>query len=309
LTKVTKAKQDFIERKENQQNSKIQQNSPTEDNEWWKTSKLDSPRTRSLKMKAKRTLDSSLFLPPTITIPKEGQLTVINGNRKALLVGKNYENGARTGAMRDVQNLRNFLWRFGFHNATVMTEDQQDPKMRPTSENILQGFIWLLEGAQEGDSLFFHYCAHGSPTKNIDGDESDGFDEVIVYEDKIINEELFSKLVKSVPAYCRLTIVLDTCYLGTGVELPYFFKRNDWKYSEKDELVGDVLLFSVSEERKGQTSRGGAMTSAFVESINRNSEETYNHAIATMENQLQKLNQLPLLSCSRPIDVNQPFSI
>jgi len=236
LTKVTKAKQDFIERKENQQNSKIQQNSPVnknENNERWKASKLDSPRTRSLKMKAKRTLDSSLFLPPTIIIPKEGQLTAINGNRKALLVGKNYENGPRmTGAIRDVQNLRNFLWRFGFHNATVMTEDQQDPKMRPTSENILQGFIWLLEGAQEGDSLFFHYCAHGSPTKNIDGDESDGFDEVIVYEDKIVNEELFSKLVKSVPAYCRLTIVLDTCYLGTGVELPYFFSK---------EMIGNIL--------------------------------------------------------------------
>jgi metacaspase-1 len=38
---------------------------------------------------------------------------------------------------------------------------------------------WLVEGAQPHDSLFFHYSGHGGQTPDLDGDEDDGFDEVI----------------------------------------------------------------------------------------------------------------------------------
>eukprot|EP00961_Rhodomonas_salina_P010130 136231-Rhodomonas_salina.1 len=32
---------------------------------------------------------------------------------------------------------------------------------RPTLANILAGFRWLVRGAREGDSLFFHYSGAG----------------------------------------------------------------------------------------------------------------------------------------------------
>ena len=32
----------------------------------------------------------------------------------------------------------------------------------PTRKNILNAVDWLVEGAQSGDSLFFHYSGHGS---------------------------------------------------------------------------------------------------------------------------------------------------
>jgi hypothetical protein len=48
----------------------------------------------------------------------------------------------------------------------------------PTRENILAGFDWLLRGARPGDQLFMHLAGHGSHVNDVDGDESDGFDEV-----------------------------------------------------------------------------------------------------------------------------------
>lgn len=72
----------------------------------------------------------------------------------------------------------------------------QDPWKRPTKANILTTMKWLVDGAQPGDSLFFHYSGHGSQGKHTllfaisdaytlgtvrdaDGDEEDGLDETI----------------------------------------------------------------------------------------------------------------------------------
>lgn len=38
---------------------------------------------------------------------------------------------------------------------------------------------WLVQGAKPNDALFFHYSGHGGQTKDKDGDEGDGYDEVI----------------------------------------------------------------------------------------------------------------------------------
>ena len=60
----------------------------------------------------------------------------------------------------------------------------------------LQAMQWLVNAAQPNDSLFFHCMCmlpyvfhtpsdetadsgHGGQTKDVDGDEADGFDEVI----------------------------------------------------------------------------------------------------------------------------------
>lgn len=38
---------------------------------------------------------------------------------------------------------------------------------------------WLVRDAQPHDSLFLHYSGHGGQTKDLNGDEVDGLDEVI----------------------------------------------------------------------------------------------------------------------------------
>lgn len=75
----------------------------------------------------------------------------------------------------------------------VLTDDQQDRRSHPTQENIIRAMQWLVTEARPDDSLFFHCMlvptnarhtplintdsGHGGQTKDIDGDEADGFDE------------------------------------------------------------------------------------------------------------------------------------
>jgi hypothetical protein len=41
----------------------------------------------------------------------------------------------------------------------------------PTRQNILASMQWLVQGAQPGDSLFFHYSGHGGSVRDRNGDE------------------------------------------------------------------------------------------------------------------------------------------
>lgn len=61
----------------------------------------------------------------------------------------------------------------------ILTDDQQNPMSQPTKANILRAMHWLVKDARSNDSLFFHYSGHGGQTPDLDGDEDDGYDEVI----------------------------------------------------------------------------------------------------------------------------------
>jgi hypothetical protein len=70
---------------------------------------------------------------------------------------------------------------------------------------------WLVSDANKHDSLFFHYSGHGSQVRDSNGDEADGYDEVIFPLDyaqtgTIIDDELHDNLVKPLPPGCRLTV-------------------------------------------------------------------------------------------------------
>jgi len=49
---------------------------------------------------------------------------------------------------------------------------------------------WLVRGAQPHDALFLHYSGHGGLTKDLDGDEESGYDEVIYPVDFEVNGQL-----------------------------------------------------------------------------------------------------------------------
>lgn len=60
-----------------------------------------------------------------------------------------------------------------------LTDDQQNPMSHPTKANIIRAMHWLVKDARPNDSLVFHYSGHGGQTEDLDGDEDDGYDEVI----------------------------------------------------------------------------------------------------------------------------------
>jgi len=101
-----------------------------------------------------------------------------------LLVGINYfgQRGQLRGCINDVKNMSGYLnGHFGYkrEDMVCLTDDQQNPMSQPTKANILRAMHWLVKDARPNDSLFFHYSGHGGQTKDLDGDEEDGYDEVI----------------------------------------------------------------------------------------------------------------------------------
>lgn len=81
-----------------------------------------------------------------------------------------------------MHNVQKFLIeRHGYKpdDMVVLTDDSRNPRQIPTRANMIAAMQWLVQGARANDALFFHYSGHGGQTKDKDGDEDDGYDEVI----------------------------------------------------------------------------------------------------------------------------------
>lgn len=81
-----------------------------------------------------------------------------------------------------MHNVQKFLIeRHGYKpdDMVVLTDDSRNPRQIPTRANMVAAMQWLVQGARANDALFFHYSGHGGQTKDVDGDEDDGYDEVI----------------------------------------------------------------------------------------------------------------------------------
>ncbi|EEB05137.2 metacaspase Pca1 [Schizosaccharomyces japonicus yFS275] len=179
-------------------------------------------------------------LPPSnpISYSAEGQghnyqYSTCQGKRKALLIGINYKgtNSQLNGCINDVHSMSQLLiQRYGYKedDMVIMTEEGNHPRSIPTRQNMIDAMHWLVSGAQPNDALFFHYSGHGGQTKDLDGDEVDGYDEVIYpldYEKAghIVDDEMHDIMVKPLPIGCRLTAVFDSCHSGGALDLPFMY--------------------------------------------------------------------------------------
>ncbi|KKA24348.1 hypothetical protein T310_1633 [Rasamsonia emersonii CBS 393.64] len=161
------------------------------------------------------------------------QYSNCTGKRKALLIGINYFGQANQlrGCINDVTEMSIFLNKYyGYRreDMVILTDDQANPMSQPTKANIIRAMQWLVKGAQPNDSLFIHYSGHGGRTPDLDGDEDDGFDDVIYPVDykvagHIVDDEMHDILVKPLLPGVRLTAIFDSCHSGTALDLPYVY--------------------------------------------------------------------------------------
>ncbi|ODQ56551.1 hypothetical protein SAICODRAFT_63531 [Saitoella complicata NRRL Y-17804] len=164
------------------------------------------------------------------------QYSNCQGKKRALFIGINYfgSSSELKGCINDVRNLSSFLVeRYGFkwEDMVILTDDQSNPRSVPLRQNIINAMQWLVSGAQPNDNLFFHYSGHGGQTEDLDGDEDDGFDEVIYPLDfkqngHIVDDEIHFRMVMPLPAGCRLTAIFDSCHSGSVLDLPYLYSTN-----------------------------------------------------------------------------------
>lgn len=187
------------------------------------------------------------------------------GKRKALLIGINYfgQKGQLRGCINDVKNMSSYLNQaFGYarEDMVILTDDQQNPMSQPTKVNILRAMHWLVKDAQPNDSLFFHYSGHGGQTPDLDGDEDDGYDEVIYPVDfraagHIVDDEMHRIMVKPLQPGVRLTAIFDSCHSGSALDLPYIYSTQGvLKEPNLAKEAGQGLLSIVSSYARGDMS-------------------------------------------------------
>ncbi|KAH9975251.1 caspase domain-containing protein [Lactifluus volemus] len=186
------------------------------------------------------------------------------------------------------------------------------PEIATNRKNMLNAMRWLVEDARPDDALFFHYSGHGGRTRDLNGDEVDGWDEgnaihiqfptswlkkneVIFPVDYktagiITDDLLHDSLVRPLPAGCRLTGVFDSCHSASILDLTFEFHSNGKArsispvapaYQQEKTTPADVISFSGCKD--SQTSADvvqggvavGAMSYAFLKVLKRNPQITY----------------------------------
>jgi len=180
---------------------------------------------------------------PQLTSTKELDLTHkfdlvpdgFEGTKRAVMVGINYvghDPGELSGCHNDVGNMKNYIQAvhgFEEENITVLMDDGEHEE--PTLANMLAAYRRIVEESQPGDSIFLHYSGHGSKLRDDNGDEDDGYDEVLCPIDYaesgfIRDDQLFEILVEGLPAGVHVVSLMDCCHSGTILDLPYKFEAN-----------------------------------------------------------------------------------
>ncbi|KAK6127136.1 hypothetical protein DH2020_039127 [Rehmannia glutinosa] len=135
----------------------------------------------------------------------------------ALLVGCNYPGDpgyVLHGCHNDALAMREVLiTRFGFDLKHVeLVIDKPGSPIMPTGANIKRALNKMIDRAEQGDVLFFHFSGHGML---IQPPYAPKEEEVIIASDKnIITSVDFRQLVNRVPKGATFTILADSCQSG-----------------------------------------------------------------------------------------------
>ncbi|KAJ3899843.1 caspase domain-containing protein [Lentinula edodes] len=256
------------------------------------------------------------------------------GRKKALCIGVNYrgEPHELRGCINDAKDMRRFLIKhhgYKSEDIVLLTDDNPNPRSQPTRRNMIEAMRWLVQSARCHDSLFFHYSGHGGQTKDLDGDEVDGMDEVIFPVDfqqkgHIVDDDLFKIMVRPLPAGCRLTALFDSCHSGTVLDLPFIYSASSrlrgshvsQRARARRSSPADVISFSACKDgqKSTDTFKGGvavgAMSWAYCDVMTRNPNQTYQHILKEVYNMTYpKYHQTPQLGSSHHIDMNRKFIV
>ncbi|KAL3567664.1 hypothetical protein D5086_030315 [Populus alba] len=238
--------------------------------------------------------------------------------KRALLIGVTYKRKHMLkGTINDVKSMGGFLINsFGFkeENIRVLTEEEPEPDFFPTKKNIQNSFKWLVEDCMAGDSLVFYFSGHGIKQFDLDGDESDGFDETICPVDfmeagTITDDEIKSAIVRPLKKGVTLNAIVDACHSGTVLDLPYVYNRKEKKWENSTRLseeekhtdrglaislaaCEDIQVAADTSSCIGKSSiNGGAMTSVLIQIVEKKPTITYGKLLDSIYEDIEKANK------------------
>ena len=139
---------------------------------------------------------------------------------KALLVGINKYPDPRNelrGCVNDILDMEYFIT-----DANKVYPKQNIKKLTnkdATKKGILTQLKWLIEGAEAGDQLLFHYSGHGAQAPTLFTSlEKDGLDEIICPYDfdgtnkTSLRDKEFAQLFAGIPKGVHFVWISDSCH-------------------------------------------------------------------------------------------------
>jgi len=180
---------------------------------------------------------------------------------KALLVGINKYPDPRNelrGCVNDILDMEHFIAErskvYPKENIKKLTDKQA------TKKGIITNLKWLIEGAEPGDQLLFHYSGHGAqaPTK-FNSLEKDGLDEIICPYDfdgtnhTSLRDKEFAQLFAAIPKGVHFVWISDSCHAEDLSREPFKVEEmDDAKYNTRYRffLGTDMLKERVNEEEE-----------------------------------------------------------
>ncbi|MED6146524.1 Metacaspase-9 [Stylosanthes scabra] len=167
--------------------------------------------------------------------------------RLAVLVGCNYHNTPNElhGCINDVLAMRDTLVkRFKFEPANIelLTDAPGSSSPLPTGANIKLALARMVDRAEAGDVLYFHYSGHGTRIPSKKPGHPFRQEEAIVPCDfNLITDLDFRQLVNRLPRGASLTILSDSCHSGGLID------------KEKEQIGPSSLISETATPPKNYT--------------------------------------------------------
>jgi len=183
--------------------------------------------------------------------------------KKALLIGINYINSniKLNGCIDDIVNMNTVLKDiYNYDSVIMLRDDISNPATMPTKQNILSALNNLIKDSANCTEIWIHYSGHGARVQDKNGDESSGYDSVLVPVDYnttgfIVDDDLYKIINKS---KCKTIILVDSCNSGTVIDLPWSFNyMNPSKYSlslNNRSFLNNQQVYMISGCKDNQTS-------------------------------------------------------
>jgi len=180
---------------------------------------------------------------------------------KALLVGINKYPDPRNelrGCVNDILDMEHFIAEtnkvYSKENIKKLTDKQA------TKKGIITNLKWLLEDAEPGDQLLFHYSGHGAQAPTLFTSlEKDGLDEIICPYDfdgtnnTSLRDKEFAQLFATIPKGVHFVWISDSCHAEDLSRDPFKVEEmDDDKYNTRYRffLGTDMLKERVNEEEE-----------------------------------------------------------
>lgn len=244
----------------------------------------------------------------------------VQTNKKALVIGINYVGtpSRLNGCINDAKSIEAYLKENNFTNIKLLTDETS---IKPTKANILNEIKNLLQNSNKNDSLFIFYSGHGSYTLDRNGDEADGYDELIVPLDfnYIKDDDLKAVINTYGKTDTNLTVLFDCCNSGTALDLKYQILEkvnyDDITENERNSetpcntvFISGCLDEQVSLETVVNNKVQGLMTWSFLETVRNEKNITWRNLVKKMREKLKPQSyQIPQLSSGKLFDPDTQF--